>query len=114
MRPIYTGGSIAVDSSGRILAACMEEGVLISDLKTGDQLAFIEGVTFLVLSLKTWSNLGIRTESPSLICRVRTKALQSCHITDFFSESVCISSSYMLSLAFYEYICPVKIGRAFI
>jgi U3 small nucleolar RNA-associated protein 13 len=44
IQPIYTGGSVALDNSGRILATCLGEDALITDLNTGKQLARIEGV----------------------------------------------------------------------
>jgi U3 small nucleolar RNA-associated protein 13 len=44
IQPIYTGGSIAVDQSGRILASCLGEDALLTDLNSGEQLAQIEGV----------------------------------------------------------------------
>lgn len=44
LRPIYTGGSTALDASGRLLVACVNEDVLVVDLETGDQLATLEGV----------------------------------------------------------------------
>lgn len=44
LRPIYTGGSTALDASGRILVTCVGEDALIVDLETGDQLASLEGV----------------------------------------------------------------------
>lgn len=46
IQPIYTGGSVALDNSGRILATCLGEDALITDLNTGRQLAKIEGVSF--------------------------------------------------------------------
>lgn len=45
LRPIYTGGSTALDASGRLLAACVGEDALVVDLETGDQLASLEGVS---------------------------------------------------------------------
>lgn len=50
LRPIYTGGSTALDASGRILLSCVGEDALIVSLETGDQLASLEGVsrTFLL------------------------------------------------------------------
>lgn len=45
LRPIYTGGSISLDASGRLLATSVGEDALIVDLKTGDQLASLEGVS---------------------------------------------------------------------
>lgn len=45
LRPIYTGGSTALDATGRLLVACIGEDALIVDLETGDQLATLEGVS---------------------------------------------------------------------
>jgi len=44
IQPIYTGGSVALDQSGRLLATTLGEDVLLTDLTTGRQLARIEGV----------------------------------------------------------------------
>ena len=44
LRPIYTGGSTALDASGRILLSCVGEDALIVDLETGNQLTSLEGV----------------------------------------------------------------------
>ncbi len=44
IQPIYTGGSVALDKTGRILATCLGEDALLTDLNTGKQLARIEGV----------------------------------------------------------------------
>lgn len=46
IQPVYTGGSVALDHSGRILATTLGEDALITDLNTGRQLAKIEGVGF--------------------------------------------------------------------
>lgn len=46
LRPIYTGGSTALDASGRLLATCIGEDALVVDLETGDQVASLEGVSF--------------------------------------------------------------------
>ncbi|KAH6695966.1 small nucleolar ribonucleoprotein-like protein complex subunit [Leptodontidium sp. MPI-SDFR-AT-0119] len=43
IQPIYTGGSVALDQDGRILATTLGEDALLTDLKTGKQLAKIEG-----------------------------------------------------------------------
>lgn len=45
IRPIYTGGSTALDASGRLLATTLGEDALVVDLETGDQLASLEGVS---------------------------------------------------------------------
>lgn len=42
-QPIYTGGSVALDYSGRILASTLGEEALLTDLDTGEELARIEG-----------------------------------------------------------------------
>jgi U3 small nucleolar RNA-associated protein 13 len=44
LQPIYTGGSVALDHSGRILATTLGEDALLTDMNTGKQLAKIEGV----------------------------------------------------------------------
>ncbi|PQE04289.1 hypothetical protein CJF30_00010073 [Rutstroemia sp. NJR-2017a BBW] len=43
IQPIYTGGSVALDKTGRILATTLGEDVLVTDLNTGRELARIEG-----------------------------------------------------------------------
>lgn len=44
IQPIYTGGDVALDREGRILATCLGEEALLTDLSTGKLLARIEGV----------------------------------------------------------------------
>jgi hypothetical protein len=44
IQPIYTGGSVALDHGGRILATTLGEDALLTDLDTGKQLAKIDGV----------------------------------------------------------------------
>ena len=46
IQPIYTGGDVALDRTGHILATCLGEEVIITELSTGDFLARIEGVGF--------------------------------------------------------------------
>ena len=48
IQPIYTGGSVALDHSGRILATTLGEDALLTDLNTGRQLLKIEGVSLVV------------------------------------------------------------------
>ncbi|KAL8695491.1 MAG: hypothetical protein Q9218_000069 [Villophora microphyllina] len=43
IQPIYTGGDIALDSEGRILATCLGEEAILTDLNTGQALTRIEG-----------------------------------------------------------------------
>lgn len=45
IHPIYTGGSTALDASGRFLVTCLDEDALLVDLETGDRLASFEGVS---------------------------------------------------------------------
>lgn len=44
VEPIYTGGSVALDQTGRILATCLGEDAAITDITTGKRLGSIEGV----------------------------------------------------------------------
>lgn len=44
IRPIYTGGSVALDNKSRILATTLGEDAVLTDLATGKQFAKIEGV----------------------------------------------------------------------
>ncbi|KAK3718300.1 U3 small nucleolar RNA-associated protein 13 [Vermiconidia calcicola] len=43
IQPIYTGGSVALSEDGKILATCLGEEVLLTNLETGEHLARIEG-----------------------------------------------------------------------
>lgn len=43
IQPIYTGGDVALDREGRILATCLGEEAVITDLSTGELLSRIEG-----------------------------------------------------------------------
>ena len=44
IQPIYTGGDVLLDREGRILATCLGEEALLTNLRTGELLARIEGV----------------------------------------------------------------------
>ena len=44
IQPIYTGGDVTLDSDGRILATCLGEEAVLTDLSNGETLARIEGV----------------------------------------------------------------------
>jgi U3 small nucleolar RNA-associated protein 13 len=69
IEPIYTGGDVSLDESGRLLATCVEEDVLVVDIKTGVPVARIEGdgepVTSLCLSPSA-SHLVICSRSLSM------------------------------------------------
>lgn len=43
LQPIYSGGSIALSEDGRILAACLGEEAVLTDLSTGKELGRAEG-----------------------------------------------------------------------
>lgn len=45
IEPFYTGSGVALDQDGRILATCLGEEVLLTDLNSGERLARIEGVS---------------------------------------------------------------------
>ena len=47
IQPIYTGGSVALSEDGQILATCLGEEALLTNLHTGQHLARIEGVSTL-------------------------------------------------------------------
>ncbi|EGE06063.1 small nucleolar ribonucleoprotein complex subunit [Trichophyton equinum CBS 127.97] len=51
IQPIYTGGSVSLDASGRFLATCVGEDALFIDLETGERLAQIEGDGELITSI---------------------------------------------------------------
>ncbi len=45
IQPIYTGGDVALSEDGKILATCLGEEALLTNLDTGAHLARIEGVS---------------------------------------------------------------------
>ena len=45
IQPIFTGGDVALDLRGRVLATCLGEDALLTDLATGEVLARIDGVS---------------------------------------------------------------------
>ena len=45
IQPIYTGGSVGISANGQLLATCLGEEALLTDLNTGAHLARIEGVS---------------------------------------------------------------------
>lgn len=59
IQPIYTGGSVASSEDGKVLATCLGEEVLLTDLTTGAQLARIEGVSLLRKVLRECSGLTL-------------------------------------------------------
>jgi U3 small nucleolar RNA-associated protein 13 len=69
IEPIYTGGDVSLDELGQLLATCVEEDVLVVDIRTGVPVARIEGdgepVTSLCLSPSA-SHLVICSRSLSM------------------------------------------------
>lgn len=53
IQPIYTGGTVALNGNGRILATTLGEEALLTDLNTGAHLARVEGVSL----SDTWDSL---------------------------------------------------------
>lgn len=49
VRPIYTGGDVRLDGQGHVLATCLGEDAILTDLRTGELLSHVEGVRYLVL-----------------------------------------------------------------
>lgn len=45
IEPLYTGGAVALSEDGKTLATTLGEETLLSDLDTGERLAWIEGVS---------------------------------------------------------------------
>lgn len=43
LQPLYSGGSLALSADGRILAASLNEDVLLTDLTNGKALGTVEG-----------------------------------------------------------------------
>ena len=56
IQPIYTGGDVDVDGQGRILASCIGEEALLTEIATGKTLARIEGVRLTDPSFSTDSS----------------------------------------------------------
>lgn len=44
LQPIYSGGSVSLSEDGRILAACLGEDAMLTDLQNGRELGRTEGV----------------------------------------------------------------------
>jgi len=61
IQPLYTGGSVALSRDGRVLATCLGEDALLSNLSTGEHLTKIEGVSLVPCS--DWYCTDILTKS---------------------------------------------------
>ena len=63
IRPIFTGGSVAIDDGARILATVLGEDAVLTDQTNGKHLAQVEGVCSIqVVSLWMVSNILNRME----------------------------------------------------
>ena len=51
IQPIYTGGDVALDRSGRVLATCLGDEAVLTDLDSGHTLARLEGVGMISITI---------------------------------------------------------------
>ena len=61
IQPVHTGGAIALDDEGTVLATCLEEDAALTDLNTGALLARVEGVRLTrneIGDMLTWIRMG--------------------------------------------------------
>ena len=73
LRPIFTGGAVALDSGARLLATTLGEDVVLTDLETGKHLARVEGDGELISTLTlTPSGSHLIVCSRSLSMRIYT------------------------------------------
>ncbi|KAI9042498.1 U3 snoRNA-associated protein UTP13 [Aspergillus affinis] len=92
LRPIYTGGSTALDASGRLLVTCVGEDALVVDLETGDQLASLEGDGEVIISL------AITPSASHVIVCSRSMAMRIYSLTPFDDTSRTIEAELVRSL----------------
>ncbi|KAI0205390.1 WD40-repeat-containing domain protein [Astrocystis sublimbata] len=71
IRPIFTGGAVAVENDARILATALGEDAILTDIKTGKHLAKVEGDGELISTLTlTPSGSHLIVSSRSLSMRI--------------------------------------------
>ncbi|CAG8064917.1 unnamed protein product [Penicillium olsonii] len=92
LRPIYTGGSTALDASGRILLSCVGEDALIVDLETGNQLASLEGDGEIV------TGLAITPSASHAIVCSRSMSMRIYSLTAFDESSQTIEAKLLRTL----------------
>ncbi|KAJ6103864.1 hypothetical protein N7486_004086 [Penicillium sp. IBT 16267x] len=92
LRPIYTGGSTALDASGRILLSCIGEDALIVDLETGDQLASLEGDGEIITSLALTPSA-----SHAVVCS-RSMSMRIYRLSPFDEDSKSIEAELLRTL----------------
>ncbi|KAL9104078.1 MAG: hypothetical protein Q9163_000930 [Psora crenata] len=69
IQPIYTGGDVALDANGKILATCLGEEVLLTEFETGQVLARIEEDDPMVINAALRTTLKPHT-SPVIIAAI--------------------------------------------
>ncbi|GAW16992.1 hypothetical protein ANO14919_064410 [Xylariales sp. No.14919] len=87
IRPVFTGGAIAIENDARILATTLGEDAILTDIKTGKHLAKIEGDGELISTLTltpSGSHLIICSRSLSM----RIYSLQKAHTTDLIDPQL--------------------------
>ncbi|KAL2833439.1 WD40-repeat-containing domain protein [Aspergillus cavernicola] len=92
LRPIYTGGSTALDATGRILVTCVNEDALIVNLETGDQLATIEGDGEVITSL------AITPSASHVILCSRSMSMRIYSLTPYDDTSRTLETKLVRSL----------------
>ncbi|KAJ5759668.1 hypothetical protein N7520_006824 [Penicillium odoratum] len=92
LRPIYTGGSTALDASGRILLSCVGEDALIVNLETGDQLASLEGDGEIITSLALTPSA-----SHAIVCS-RSMSMRIYSLSPFEESSQSIEAKLLRTL----------------
>ena len=51
IQPIYTGGDVALDRNARVLATCLGDEAVLTDLDSGQTLARLEGVGMISVTI---------------------------------------------------------------
>ncbi|KAF7592883.1 U3 small nucleolar RNA-associated protein 13 [Aspergillus hancockii] len=92
LRPIYTGGSTALDASGRLLVTCVGEDALIVDLETGDQLASLEGDGEII------TGLAITPSASHVVVCSRSMSMRIYSLTPFEDSSQIIDAKLLRTL----------------
>ncbi|CEL02692.1 Putative WD40-repeat-containing subunit of the 18S rRNA processing complex [Aspergillus calidoustus] len=92
LRPIYTGGSTALDATGRLLVTCVNEDALIVDLESGDQLATLEGDGEIITSLT------ITPSASHVILCSRSMSMRIYSLTPYDDTSSAIETKLVRSL----------------
>ncbi|KAJ6094974.1 hypothetical protein N7467_002487 [Penicillium canescens] len=92
LRPVYTGGSTALDASGRILLSCVGEDALIVDLETGNQLASLEGDGEIV------TGLAITPSASHAIVCSRSMSMRIYSLSPFDESSQTIETELLRTL----------------